>query len=166
MRKLLKMRNTLLAILMVASIAMLSTSALARVDNDLTRIQAQSGPDHLKSYTEVAEGAGLVVYTYPRYRPEMDAGQLADEIEDELGLKLKADFEGDATNGSVTVTSSEVIILMPELSEEQKQVLDEIVRNHYSDEVARWLSERPTPPEPSVKEEEEQERGRHLLRQE
>ena len=69
----------------------------------------------------------------------MDAGELADEIKNRLGLKLKAWYEGDDVQGSVTVATNEVIITAPELSSSEKSLLDEIVKNHYSEKIAKEL---------------------------
>lgn len=80
----------------------------------------------------------LEVYTYPRYREEMHAFELAKEIGAKLGYKLMAEYEGEKIDGSITI-GDEVVIMMPKLSEKEKTVLDDIVKNHYSERVAKRM---------------------------
>jgi len=85
------------------------------------------------------------LHVYPRYRNEMDAGELADAIHERLGFKLKADFEGDQVDGSVTVNSTNVIIEFYhdiKLTPEQKAELKEIVQSHHSKSLERFLKQR------------------------
>lgn len=99
------------------------------IQNQISVDQAQSPPSKNPPVT----------YKYPRYKAEMHAGDLADEIKASLGYKLKANFAGDSVDGYVTVGSDEVIIVTPELSQQDKAKLDGIVKNHYSQRAADVL---------------------------
>lgn len=134
---------TLRAIFLVLAVIFLSMSVIVTFANPNSQSIAKTNTNHdyLQSYVMVAENSGLAIYVYPRYREEMDAGEIADEIREELGFKLKADFGGDVVDGSVTVASNDVIIIMPVLSTDQKQILDKIVQNHYSEKLAGMIEE-------------------------
>jgi len=129
----------LVGLFAVLAMICLSTSIVATVANQSPQSIVEASYNHLKSYEMVARDSGFAVYVYPRYRDAMDAGEIADQIREELGFKLKANFDGDVVEGSVTVASNEVIIIMPQLSIDQKQTLDKIVQNHYSEKLARVI---------------------------
>lgn len=125
-------KSSLLTIIIICLIATMSISAYATnfsIDN------------------KVATNPRL--HVYPRYRNEMDAGELAYLIYERLGFKLKADFEGDEVDGSVTVNSTNVIIEFyydVELTPKQKAELNETVQSHHSKHVEKCLRKRSEEP--------------------
>lgn len=104
--------------------------ALPQQSSVLQNITPTQNPTQSESSSE------KVTYTYPRYRDEMHAGDLADEIKSKLGYKLIAEFDGDKTDGGITIGDDIRIDLFKELTPNEKLILDRIVAKHYSERAA------------------------------